>query len=337
LYVHTGEEVARHLGRVAAGLDSLLLGESEILGQVRAASEAASREGSSGPVLSLLYKTAIAAGRRARSETAIGTNPATASSMALSLAEGVLGDLVDRRVLVVGVGRIGTQALRAATGRGISQVAVANRTRDRAEELVASSGAAYGLDELAAALEWADVAITATASEAPVLDVETVQVAAERRGRRPLVIVDLAVPADVERGAGSVAGVSLFDVDDLRAGLDETLASRLREVPKVEAIVEEEVATFARRYRELEVEPVLAALHQQAEAIRERELERALRHLGDASPEVVEQLEHLSRSLVAKLLHEPTARVRELAAEGDAGEMAAVLRELYGLASPRKP
>ncbi|HWQ23964.1 MAG TPA: glutamyl-tRNA reductase, partial [Gaiellaceae bacterium] len=335
LYVHAGEDVARHLCRVAAGLDSLVLGEAEILGQVRGAFEASGAAGTTGPVLALLFRTAIGAGRRARTETAIGANPATASSMALALAQGVLGGLRDRRVLVVGAGRIGLQTLKAAAGRGIAEVAVANRTYERALEVASAFGAGvYRLAELERALAWADVTVTATSAEQPVLTAELVRAAAAARTRGLLVLVDLAVPADVERAAGDVAGVRLFDVDDLRAGLDEAMASRLREVPKVEAIVEEEVESFGRRLRELEVEPLLAALRRRAEAIREREVERTLRELGDVDPETAERIERLSRALVKKLLHEPTVRLRERAGSGGADEAAAAARDLFGLAAP---
>ncbi|MDW8339823.1 MAG: glutamyl-tRNA reductase, partial [Thermoleophilia bacterium] len=319
LYVHSGDDVARHLARVAAGLDSLVLGEAEILGQVRDAFAEARAAGTAGPALELLFRRAIAAGRRARAETAIGTNPATASTMALTLAAGVLGDLRERRALVVGAGRIGLQTLKAFEGRGIREIAVANRTRARAEEVARRFEArVFGLDELEGALGWADVVVTATSSQGQVVDAALVRRAAAARPARPLVIVDLAVPSDVEREAGDIDGVRLFDVDDLRAGLDETMAARLREVPRVEAIVEEEVEAFGRRYRELEVEPLVAALRRQAEEIRVRELDRTLRALGDVDPETAERIEHLSRSLVKKLLHEPTTRLRERAGAGEA-------------------
>jgi len=336
LYVHSGDDVAHHLGRVAAGLDSLVLGETEILGQVGGAFEAGRAGGSVGPGLSLLFRTAITAGRRARTETAIGANPATASSMALALAEGVLGDLREKRVLVVGAGRIGLQSLKALAGRGIAQTAMANRTRERAREVAERFGAtAHGLDELENVLSWADVVVTATSSETPLVGAELVQSAVSLRSERPLVLVDLAVPADVERDAGAVAGVRLFDVDDLRAGLDDAMASRLREVPGVEAIVEEEVESFRRRYHELEVEPLVSALRRQAEEIREQELERALRDLGEVDAATAQRIEHLSRSLVKKLLHEPTVRLRERAGTGDVDEVADAIRDLFGLAAPR--
>ena len=336
LYLHSGDDVARHLARVAAGLDSLVLGEAEILGQVRDALDSA--RPAAGPALTLLFRSAITAGRRTRSETSIGTNPGTASSMAISLVEGALGDLTDRRGLVVGAGQIGSQTLKALADRGITKLAVANRTPERAAEVAARHGASrYGLDGLADALAWADFAVTATGSETPVVDVELVRTAVEERPERPLVIVDLAVPADVARDVADVDGVSLFDVDDLRAGLDDAFAGRLGEVPKVEDIVEEEVAAFGRHYRELEVEPLVAELRLRAEAIREREVERALGRLGEVDAETAEQLERLSRSLVTKLLHEPTVRLRERAGDGGADEFAAAVRELFGLVAPREP
>jgi len=335
LYVHSGDDVAQHLCRVAAGLDSLVLGETEILGQVGDALEAGKAGGTVGPGLSLLFRTAITAGRRARTETAIGANPATASSMALALAEGVLGDLREKRVLVVGAGRIGLQSLKALAGRRVAQTAIVNRTRERAIEVADRIGAtAHGLDELEDVLSWADVAVTATSSETPVIGTNLVRDAVSRRGQRLLVLVDLAVPADVERDAGAVAGVRLFDVDDLRAGLDGAMASRLREVPGVEAIVADEVESFRRRYQELEVEPLLSALRRQAEEIREQELERALRDLGDVDAAIAQRIEHLSRSLVKKLLHEPTVRLRERAGTGNADEVADAVRDLFGLAAP---
>ncbi len=169
------------------------------------------------------------------------------------------------------------------------------------------------------------------------MSAETVRAAMSNRADRPLVLVDLAVPADVERTAGAVPGVRLFDVDDLRAGLDDTIGSRLREVPSVEAIVEDEVESFGRRYGELEVEPLVASIRRQAEAIRRHEVDRTLRDLGDVDPETAERIEHLSRTLVKKLLHEPTARLRERASAGEAGEAAATIRELFGLPAPHDP
>jgi glutamyl-tRNA reductase len=235
--------------------------------------------------------------------------------------------------VVIGAGRIG---LRCSICYGVERI-VANRTPERASEIAERFGAAaYGLDALEDVLSWADVAVAATSSETPVVGAELVRSAMSHRDVRPLVLVDLAVPADVERDVGAVAGVRLFDVDDLRAGLDDSMASRLREVPGVEAIVEDEVEGFRRRYRELEVEPLLAALRRQAEEIREQELDRALRDLGDVDAATTQRIEHLSRSIVKKLLHEPTVRLRERAGTGDADDVADARADACsGLAAPR--
>jgi glutamyl-tRNA reductase len=338
LYVYAGVDVARHLSRVASGLDSLVLGESEILGQVGDALETARADETVGPGLVLLFRSTIGAGRRVRAETALGANPATASSMALALAAGVLGDLGDKSLLVVGAGRIGLQTLKAAQSRRVGGLAVANRTTARADEVAARFNAdAFGLDRLEAGIAGADVVITATCSEAPVIGRDVVARAAAGRAERPLVLVDLGVPADVDRDAGQIEGVRLFDVDDLRAGLDDAMASRAREIPKVEAIVEEEVEAFARRYRELEVEPLLSELRRRAETIRAREVERALRGLGDVDPAVAEQIQHLSRSLVKKLLHDPTVRARERAGAGGVDEVAEAVRDLFGISTTSDP
>jgi glutamyl-tRNA reductase len=338
LYVHSGDDVARHLYRVAAGLDSLVLGEAEILGQVRDAFGEGSARGTVGPGLSILFRTAISAARRARSETAIGANPVSASSMALALAEGVLGDLRARHALVVGAGRIGLQTLKAAQGRGVASISIANRSRSRAAEIASRFGAsAHGLDELEVVLATADVAVTATSSETPVVSAAAVEAAMVRRPEQPLVVVDLAVPADVEREAAAVEGVRLFDVDDLRVGLDEAMGARLREVPKVEAIVEDEVEAFSRKYRELEVEPLLSELRRQAESIREREVQRAVADLGEVDPEIAERMDLLSRALVKKLLHDPTVRAREQAGAGGAADVADAVRDLFGIFAPKDP
>jgi len=333
LYVFAGDEAVRHLYGVACGLDSLVLGEAEILGQVGGALEAADGAGIAGPVLRLLFESAVRAGRRARAETRIGASPATASSMGLALARETLGDLRGCRVLVVGLGQVGLQALKVLRGQGVTQIGVANRSRRLADEVAATAGGrAFGLDELREALAWADVVVTATGAPETVIVHADVAAALAERPERPLVLVDLAVPRDVDPTVGRLPGARVFDVDDLRAGLDAAAAARAREVPRVEAVVADEAARFSRRRRELDVEPFVTDLRRRADAIRERELERTLRHLGDVDPETARHLRHLSESLVNKLLHEPTARLREKAGEGEADELLPAFRELFGLA-----
>jgi glutamyl-tRNA reductase len=331
-YFHTGQRVVEHLCRVAAGLDSLVLGEPQILGQVIDAFQAAQSARTCGPVLSLLFRTGIQAGKRARSETAISTNAASISSVAVALAGRVTPELRARRILVVGLGDMGRLTVKALRARGINTIDIVNRTHAKAAEAVAAwGGRAYTLAELPAAIAAADVVFTATSAQTPVLDVALVQGALAERPERPLVLVDLAVPRDVEPAVGNLPGVHLLDVDDLHANLDEALSVRQREIPRVEAIIAAEVAGWAQRFQELRVEPVIADLRQKAEAIRQRELERTLRFMGDVDAETWQHVQHLSRALVNKLLHEPTVRLKQKAATPDAGDYADTLRELFGL------
>jgi glutamyl-tRNA reductase len=348
-YFFRGEDAVRHLCRVAAGLDSLVIGEPQILGQLIDAYQAAqhahplaiggddSSGGRSqrliGPALSLLFRTAIQAGKRARTETAISTNPASISSVAVALAQQVMGDIRPAHALVVGLGEMGRLTVKALRSRGVTAIDIANRTRAKAAQVVkAWDGDAFGLDELATALLGADLVFTAATVNRPLLDVELLRAVMARR-TTPLVIIDLGVPRNVEAAAGGLPNVHLFDVDDLRASLDEAFSVRQRAIPLVEAIIAGEVAGFTQRFQELAMEPVIAGLRQKAEAIRQRELARTLRFLGDVDPETQKHIQHLTRALVNKLLHEPTVRLKQKAAEDDASDLAATVRELFGLTS----
>lgn len=255
-YRHCGEDAVRHLCRVACGLDSMVLGEPQILGQVAQAFEDARSRRTAGPVLNRVFRRAVCAGRRAHSETAIGKNPASMSSVAVALAGSVIGSLRDRRVLVIGLGEMGSITVKALRARQVREIAVANRTRARAEEVSARWGyRTYAMAELAAALEWADVVISSTRSPEPVVDVGVVRDVVARRAGRLLVFVDIAVPRDVDPAIRGLSGVHLFDADDLSGNLDDGLAARRHEIPRVERIVTEETADFATALRELDVDP----------------------------------------------------------------------------------
>lgn len=335
LYYHHGIEVAEHLCRVAAGLDSMVLGEPQILGQVTEAYMSAIEARTIGPGLSALFQTAIRTGKRARTETSIGNNPASISSMAIAQAQHIIGDLGARHTLVIGLGEMGNLALKALRARGISSISVANRTKARAETVAAAwNGTAYGLDELPAALQHADVVISATAAPQPVLTRAMLEIACAQREPRPLVLLDIAVPRDIETAVSDLPCVHLYDVDDLQESLDEALAARQAEIPHVEAIIRDEVCLFDQELRELTVQPVIIDLRQKAEAIRRRELERTLRYLRNADPQTLDHIHHLSRSLVNKLLHEPTRQLRAHAQDDDPDEFAAAVRELFGLEPP---
>lgn len=326
-----GLDAIRHLCRVAAGLDSLVLGEPQILGQVSDALEVADQHGSAGPSLHRVFRRAIRAGRRARSETAIGLNPASASSVAVSLAQNVVGSLRDRRVLVLGLGDMGSIAVKALRSRQVREIAIANRTRERADEVAVRWGCrTFAMDELPAAIAWADVIISSTRCPHVLVHADMVATVMKTRERRPLVFVDVAVPRDVDPAVKSIPGVFLFDADDLGGRLDEGLAARQQEVPKVEAIIEEELAYMEKDLRELEVEPIIEEMRRRAERIRRREIENVIERMGNPDPSTREHLHLLSRSIVDNLLREPTVRLKQIVQADDWSQHANVVHDLFG-------
>ena len=328
LYRLRDEAAVMHLFRVAAGLDSMVPGEGEILGQVRDAFEAAP----TGPILDHVFRQALHAGKKVRSETAIGESPASVSSAAAALAQQVFGDLEGRRVLVIGAGKAGELAARALAARGATIASIANRSAERGAAVAELVGAvAVPFDRLDAELEQADVVVAATGAPGIVLRRE--QVAAALRGRkgRPLFLIDIAVPRDLDPGINELDGCYLYDIDDLEAVVAASLAGRRREASRAEAIIGEE----ADRYREwktaLDVVPAVAALRARAEEIRRGELERAegrLARLDDGERRIVEAI---TAQIVAKILHLPTVRMKEAAATPNGVLYADALQHLFGL------
>jgi glutamyl-tRNA reductase len=330
-----GGEAVRHLLRVAAGLDSLVLGESEILGQIGDALEAAEAAGTVGTMLIKVFHGAIRAGRRSRAETTIGVGAASVPSVAVSITQQSLGGLAGHPVLVLGAGAMARKAVRALVRRGAGPVTVLNRTRERAAELADRHGAhGAGLEQLPAALREADIVIASTGAPAAVVSADDVRRAAAERGGRRMLIVDMAVPRDVEPEVRAVPGVDYFDLDDLAERAAGNIAERGAQVPKVEAIVAEEVARVLSWLRTASVVPTIASLRSRAEAIRKAELERALRRLTRLDPAELKVLEAFSRSLVKKLLHDPTASLKAEAGTAEAAELALAARRLFQLDSP---
>lgn len=339
LYVHQGEAVVRHLCRVAAGLDSLVLGEAQILGQVNSALQKAQAVHMVGPVLALLFRLGIKAGRRARTETRISANPVSVGSAALTLAHQVTGELPKQRVLVIGLGEIGQLTLKGLRARGVTNVALANRTLHRAQALAAAwDGAVYSLEELPQALLKSDIVISATSASEPILDVATVaQVMEQRRQQQPLhplLFLDLAVPRDIDPAVKTLPGVQLFDVDDLQSSVDTALAARQQETPQVEKIIEELLDQWRPEFQELQVRPVVVELRQKAEQIRRRAVERTLRHLGEVDSQTADQLWHLSHALVNQLLHEPTVQLKRKAGQQQSDLYVSLVSDLFGLSDP---
>lgn len=333
-YYLQGEAVVDHLCRVAAGLESAVIGEPQILGQVQTALAAAQEAHTVGPVLQLLFRLAIQAGKRARTETKISANPASTSSVAIALAQAAVGDLRQQRVLVVGLGEIGLLTITLLRSHQVQHLAVANRTRAKAEQVAetwAGTAVAYDLTELAAALQTADVVFTAASTPAPLIDAAMLRQVMQVRQERPLVLVDLAVPRNVAADITPLPGIWLYTVDDLRATLDQAFAARQQEIPRVEQIIAAEVEHWQQQFPTLAVTPLVADLRQQAEAIRQRELTRALKALGAVDPQTLDQLQHFSQALVNQLLHTPTVRLKQKASAGDVTAYAAVVRELFDL------
>ncbi|MDI9548332.1 MAG: glutamyl-tRNA reductase [Chloroflexota bacterium] len=337
-YISTGDETAEHLLSVAAGLDSMILGESQILGQVVKAYLRAVERGSIGPALRGLFRAAIRTGKRVRSETALGHSPASVSSVALDLAAARLGQLRDRRLTVIGLGEIGGILLKIAKARGMRQVSVVNRTFARAQAVAEPGWKVYPLEDLPAALEDADIIITATGAPHPVIRGEMLAQALQSREQpagsahaEPLLVIDLALPRDVELGGAPLPGVTLIDLDDIQRHIAAARAQRASAAGDARQIVAQELARFRSHLRELSVRPLVVELRQRAESIREQELQRTLRFLGDVDPETRAHLHHLTRALVNKLLHQPTVRMKRMARERSAAESAAAARELFGL------
>jgi glutamyl-tRNA reductase len=314
---------ALHLFRVAAGLDSLVPGEGEILGQVRAAHEA----GAPGPLLNRLFHDAVRAGKRARSQTSISESPTSVPAAGAALAQQVFGDLAGRQVLVAGAGAIGELAARGLASRGARIAVVANRSAERAQELARKFGAtACGVDELREHLEGVDVAVTCTGAPGFLVTREDI---AERRGK-PLFLIDLAVPRDVDPAVNDLDGCYVYDIDDLQAVVAATLAGRRREAERAEAIVVEEAERFRAWHASLDVVPTIASLRARAEAIRAAELSKA--KLTDTEREAVESI---TTQILNKLLHLPTIRMKEAAAAADGVLYADAVRHLFGLEDER--
>ncbi|MBI1722403.1 MAG: glutamyl-tRNA reductase [Gemmatimonadetes bacterium] len=321
-----------HLLRVASGVDSLVVGESEILGQVARAGERAERAGASGPVLARVFGAAVRAGRRARAETAIGAKATSVPAVAVEEAQRVLGTLAGRVVLVLGAGETSQLAVRALMARGAAPPLIMNRTLAHAEALAAAFAARVApLDRLTAALESADVVVASTGAPQALLAADDVRRAMRGRRDRPLAIVDMAVPRDVDPAVRDLPGVHYFDLDDLARAAEENLNGRRAEVPRVEAIVAEETERVLDWMRTASVTPAIASLRSRAEAIREAEVVRALRRLPRLSERERRALEAFSKSLVKKLLHDPTSVLKAEAGNGRAAELTAALRRLFAL------
>jgi len=332
LYFYEGEEAARHLFAVAAGCNSLVVGEAQILGQVREALRVAARAGAAGPVITRLFDHAVRAARRVRSETPIGSGAVSVSHAAVELAGSLLGGLSGAAVLVIGAGKMAQAAARLLRARGAGRILVVNRTAARAEELARSvGGEAVPMERLGELLTWVDVVIASTRSKLPVVTAAAVAEAVGRRGGRSLYLIDIAVPRDVEPGAERVDGAFVYNVDDLRRAALANLAERRRWLPTARAIVEVEAARFWRWLLARRAAPMIAALRARVEGVVARELERALRGLDHLPEEEKEKVRSLARAVAGKILHAPTVKLKEAAERGSEAELFSLVAELFAL------
>jgi glutamyl-tRNA reductase len=330
MYHLSDQQAVRHLFQVASGLDSLILGEAQILGQVSSAFELALGKGTAGPILSRLFKAAIFTGKRARTETAIGHNPASIASIAIRLASQSMPDLELARVAVLGAGEMAELAVEALRKRGVARIQVVNRTLQRAKELASRwDGEAHTFDELPLILEQADIVISSTGSPHTLVGREMVNGIMKERLDRPLVIIDIAVPRDIDPDVGELTGVSLYDMDSLEKKLVDSLNSRQLEVPIVEAIIDQEIEVFQNYIDSLDVLPVIAAIHRQAEVIRQIELEKTLRRLPHLSEEERSRIEAMTNALVKKLLSAPLLRLKEQSGGPRSTYYAILARDLF--------
>src|SRR6266581_3737402 len=321
-YAHRDRDAVRHLYRVSSGLDSMLLGESQIQGQVREAWEIS--KGQAGPVLHRLFQSALLVGARVRSETGLGMGAASAPSAAVALAGKIFNRLAGRSALILGAGDMAELAATCLAAEGVRVTLVANRSYERAQAL-AEAWEHFGE---------ADIVLSSTAAPHAVVTWERVASAIARRGDRPLCILDLAVPRDVEPAVGQLENVFLYDVDDLQAVAAQAAAERRTEIPAAERIVSEEVERFWAWYGGLAVVPALKEVRDRLEQMRAAELERALRRLAHLSAEDREQIEYLSHALLNKFLHRPTIALKEAARAGRGYGLLESLKKLFDLERP---
>jgi glutamyl-tRNA reductase len=335
-YVRRDREAAAHLFRVASGMDSMVIGEAQIHGQVRDAWETS--RPASGAVLNRLFQSALLVGGRVRSETTLGHGALSVSSAAVQLSKKIFGGLAGRRAMVLGAGEMAELALASLQQEGVRAAVVANRTFERAQALAAQYGAtAVHYDAAWDALADVDLLLCSTAAPRPVVNVERVRAAVERRGDRPLCILDIALPRDVEPAVAKLDNVFLYDLDDLHAVVNANLERRHAELPAAEVVIGEEVEKFWQWVAGLAAVPVLTQLRGEMDRVRERELAAAMRRLSDLTPAQRAAVEHFSQSLMNKFLHEPSVRLRAAAANGRGLGVVDAARYLFALDEQAAP
>jgi glutamyl-tRNA reductase len=332
LYTYTEDDAIRHAFRVSASLDSMMIGEPQILGQVKDAFALAQACEAVGPSLHSLFTQAFAVAKRVRTETDIARHAVSVSFAAVELAKQIFAGLSGRAVLLVGAGKMSELAAKHLVDQGAFPIYVVNRTWARAQELArALAGTPVPFVELGTVLAAVDIVITSTGASTPIVTREMVAEAVRGRGARPLFFIDIAVPRDVELGVEGLGDVYRYDIDDLKSVVDANIRERLREAERAEGLVEREVAKFRARLGDVEVIPTIVSLRERLEEIRAGELRRALARVPDASPETRAALEALSTGIVNKILHAPITKLRESSRAGSHRSWLEIVNELFGL------
>jgi glutamyl-tRNA reductase len=338
LFTLEGREAVGHLFRVAAGLDSVVVGEPQILGQVKDAFQAAAARHCTGPFLDRLFTSSFTVGKRVRSETALGEGAVSVSFEAVAIARKIFGRLDGRKVLVVGAGEISTLTAQHLRANGVGEITIASRTAAHADALASTvGGRAITWSELALALAGADIVITATGAQRPIITHTHVETALRRRRTDPLYIIDIAVPRDVEPTVGDIDQVFLYNIDDLQKFVEKNLSDRGAEVGRAESIVSEEVSRFLTWQRSRSTVPTIVALRRRFYAIRESELQRLEGKLAGLTPEARERFEEVTRLMVEKLLLEPTEQLKALPDEETQVVYTEAINRLFRLDDEQDP
>jgi glutamyl-tRNA reductase len=332
LYTHEDEDAVRHAFRVAASLDSMMIGEPQILGQVKDAFALAQACEVVGPALHTLFTQAFTVAKKVRTETQIGRHAVSVAFAAVELAKKIFTTLAGKSVLLLGAGKMSELAARHLVEQGAFPIYVVNRTWARAQELARSlAGTAVPFDELATAMAAVDIVLASTAATSPVVTREAVQRVMQARRGRPLFFIDIAVPRDVEAGVSALPDVYCYDIDALRQVVDANIRERAREAQRAESLVEREVARFAARLRDVEVIPTIVSLRERLEEIRLGEVRKTLARLPEASPDTRAAIDALSSAIVNKILHAPITKLRESSRAGASRSWLELVHELFAL------
>jgi glutamyl-tRNA reductase len=332
LYTHVDADAIRHVFRVASSLDSMLVGEPQIGGQVKDAFALAQSCETVGPALHRLFSQAFAVAKKVRTETDIGRHAVSVSFAAVELAKKIFTSLEGKAVLLVGAGKMGGLAARHLVEQGAFPIYVVNRTWARAQDMArALSGTPVPFADLETAMTNVDIVITSTGSPEPLIGADMVVRVMHGRRNRPLFFIDIAVPRDVAPGVDALGGVYCYDIDDLKQVVDANVRERLREAQRAESLVDREVQKFTARLRDVDVVPTIVSLRDRLEAIRAQEVSRALARLGDTSPETRAAMEALSSALVNKILHAPITKLKESSRAGSGLSWTELVHELFGL------